>query len=142
VPHRDIALAVAERPTTTDINEIIDRWDGVITAITREKRFLGAFLQQALPSAVSAGGLLTLQVDDSSAQSGLESNAADLLAAIRQQLPGISRVALRGSRTTLVPTDAARLTTETLKTTTLAALRKRDPLLDAAIDALDLELLE
>jgi hypothetical protein len=35
---------------------------------------------------------------------------------------------------------APRLTVESVRSDTLAALRKRDPLLDAAIEALDLDL--
>jgi hypothetical protein len=57
-------------------------------------------------------------------------------------LRGLQRVTVRGAGETAGASPASRMTVETVKSETVSSLRRRDPLLAAAIDALDLDLVE
>src|SRR5687768_5406514 len=150
---RDVGRPVAplradERPLPAeipvDLNRLVERWDDVVAhARLAGRTMLATALEQALPSAVSARGEVTLQLDEANdyIQRALDSGRKDLLAAVRALMPGVSGVTIR------VPNPGSsaprgRLTEETVRTERTAMLRKRDPVLGAAIDALDLELLD
>ena len=150
---RDVVRPVApvradERATSgeipVDLNRLVERWDDVVAhARLAGRTMLATALEQALPSAVSARGEVTLQLDEANdyIQRALDSGRKDLLAAVRALMPGVSGVTIR------VPNAGSsaprgRLTEESVRTERTAMLRKRDPVLGAAIDALDLELLD
>ena len=150
---RGIARAVPpvradERPAAgeiaVDLNRLVERWDDVVAhAKLAGRTMLASALEQALPSAVSARGEVTLQLDEENEyiQRSLDTGRKDILAAVRALMPGVSGVSIR------VPNAGStaprgRLTEETVRTERTAMLRKRDPVLGAAIDALDLELLD
>ena len=67
--------------------------------------------------------------------------ARELTTALAQHIGGLSRVQL-------LPPESAkdngprRMTAESIRSETLQALRKRDPVLSAAIDELDLDLVD
>ena len=153
VVDRDVARPVAplradERPVPSeipvDLNRLVERWDDVVAhARLAGRTMLATALEQALPSAVSARGEVTLQLDEANdyIQRALDTGRKDILAAVRALMPGVSGVTIR------VPNAGSaaprgRLTEETVRTERTAMLRKRDPVLGAAIDALDLELLD
>ena len=69
---------------------------------------------------------------------GIERGAGDVLAAVRTRWPAITKVAVRAAGAVAAPMRA-RITHDTVKAENIAALRKRDPVLGAAIDALDFE---
>jgi hypothetical protein len=69
----------------------------------------------------------------------MESVHGELLGVARARFPGVTRIALvRGDRAA----PSLRLTDVALREQRVASLRKRDPVLGAAIDELDLELLD
>ncbi len=72
----------------------------------------------------------------------IESGRSELLNAVRGEWPAVVRVdvALPGDEVAAGPPK--RLTAEAVKAEHVASLRRRDPVLGAAIDALDLELLD
>ena len=152
-PDRDVARPVAplradQRASPdeipVDLNRLVERWDDVVAhARLAGRTMLATALEQALPSAVSARGEVTLQLDELNdyIQRALDTGRKDILAAVRALMPGVSGVTIR------VPNAGSgaprgRLTEETVRTERTAMLRKRDPVLGAAIDALDLELLD
>jgi len=68
----------------------------------------------------------------------LEAAKADVVSALRESFAGVQRVIVRAAEGGGAP--PARLTDEMVRSERLTTLRKKDPVLDAAIDALDLDL--
>lgn len=138
------ATPLADAPTPApsagplDINRLAERWDEIVATVRRGGRALVAqLLEDATPVAVTASGVVTLDVDGSLGAQGLSEAESSVLAAIQAAFPGVTKLSLRTA-------DAAprkRYDAESVKAERTATLR-RDPLLDAAITALDLELLE
>jgi len=152
-PPEDAAASVALRarssPSRTadgvpDVLQVVDRWDDVVAEVHGAGRSLVAsLLEQVLPVAVSGAGMLTLEVQDETAEQGLEAARDTVLGAVRALFPGVQRLSVRRAASTSGPPPAARrLTSESIRAERIASLRKRDPALGAAIDALDLELLD
>lgn len=97
-----------------------------------------------MPVAVSGRGDVTLELEGDLHQQAIASGMDDVLAGIRSFFSGATRIIVRVAASSGPVADGAprRLTQEAVKEQRLALLRKRDPALDAAVDALDLELLE
>jgi hypothetical protein len=92
-----------------------------------------------------------VQLDENTAvsfdlvQEALLGAQAELLAALRSRFTGVEKVVLAppaGRTNAAVPPGSRRLTEEAIKAERLDALRKKDPVLDAAVRELDLELLD
>jgi len=152
-PPEDAAASVALRARSSpgrtadgvpDVLQVVDRWDDVVAEVHGAGRSLVAsLLEQVLPVAVSGAGMLTLEVQDETAEQGLEAARDTVLGAVRALFPGVQRLSVRRAASTSGPPPAARrLTSESIRAERIASLRKRDPALGAAIDALDLELLD
>ena len=62
----------------------------------------------------------------------------ELAQLLRDWFPGVQRLVVRAAGGAAAP--PTRLTDEMVRAERLAALRRKDPVLDAAIDALDLDL--
>ena len=110
---------------------------------------LASALADALPTAVSRSGVITLQLDSAHAgdaevvERALDGGSAELLGILRRQFEGVTRVALRrAEQQAAQPQGARRLTEDALRADKMAKLRKRDALLGRAIDVLDLELID
>ena len=71
-------------------------------------------------------------------EQALESVKAELLPLLQQWFAGVLRVSVRAAGGSAPP--PTRLTDEMVRSERLTALRRRDPVLGAAIDALDLDL--
>ena len=124
-----------------DASRIAEGWDAVVRTIRDNGRVvLATLIEGALPIAVAASGALTLEVVDPATVDGVERGTADILAAVATRWPAITRVTVRaaGAR----GAARSRITHDTVKAEQIAALRKRDPVLGEAIDALDLEPLD
>lgn len=146
---RAVSPASVPEPAAADagpleLNRLVERWDDIVAHARRSGRtMLATAMEQAIPSAVSARGEVTLQLDEPNEyiEQALASGKDELLAAVRATFSTVASVILRspGAGTTA---PRARLTEETVRSERTAMLRKRDPVLGAAIDALDLELLD
>ncbi|HJU66324.1 MAG TPA: hypothetical protein VJ596_11630, partial [Gemmatimonadaceae bacterium] len=150
VPVADRAPARVEqaresgRPTV-ELNQLAERWGDVVSRVRAGGRaVLAAALEHALPVGVSARGEITLELPAGSDayQEPIAGAASDVLAAIGALFSGAMKLGIRTASTATAAGAARRLTAEAVKQERLAMLRKRDPTLDAAVDALDLELLE
>jgi hypothetical protein len=124
------------------INVVAERWDDVVTAVRASRVLLAPFLEQAVPVAISANGLLTVRAEDEASADALETGKADIVAAVQSLFPAIERVTIARPEGAAAPAAARRMTEEEIRAQRIASLRKRDPVLGAAIDALDLELLD
>jgi len=102
---------------------------------------LSSTLAHATPTAVTAQGVVTLTVESEAHAEVLTGGQATILAALQARFTGVSALAVR----TVAPDRERaprRLSEDAVKADRMAMLRKQSPLLDAAVDELDLELLD
>jgi hypothetical protein len=105
---------------------------------------LGALLQQAEVAGVDGTTVAVRLLDTNPVHAeGLERQREGLGQLIGRYVTGPLRIALEGAASGRRPRERpARLTEEGARAERLKALRAKDPGLNAAVDALDLELLE
>lgn len=125
-------------PVALDINALTAHWDDIVAEVRRERPIVGTLLEAVAPSAVTATGVVSLQVEERGSFESLAAKSRELTSALSQHIRGVTRVQL-------LPPDnedegPRRMTAESIKSETLLALRRRDPVLSAAIDELDLDL--
>jgi hypothetical protein len=123
-----------------DLNRLVEHWDAIVDTMVREGRsLLGAAMGHATPTAVTAGGVVTLTVDAAAQAELINQQETAILAAIRKRFDGVSRLNVKAAVEDAVP---RRLNEHAVKADRIAMLRKQSKLLDAAVDALDLELMD
>ncbi|MBL8997655.1 MAG: DNA polymerase III subunit gamma/tau [Gemmatimonadetes bacterium] len=126
-----------------DINRLAEYWDEVVDRVNADNRalLLSSTLAHATPSAVTASGTVTLTVSSDAHAELIAGGEATVLAALRHRFTGVQKLVVR----VVTPEGEQvprRLNESAVKADRIATLRKQSPLLDAAVDALDLELLE
>ena len=125
-----------------DLHRIVDDWDSVITVLrTQGRGMLAALLARVQPTAVTSTGLLTIECDDPGDFPVVTDGLTQVTDALHDVMPSITRVQVKPPADG-VPAARERLTTEGVKKERVALLTKNDPVLGAAVEALDLELLE
>ncbi|MFL5612072.1 MAG: DNA polymerase III subunit gamma/tau [Gemmatimonadaceae bacterium] len=127
-----------------ELSRVAGRWDDLVAKIRADgKRVLASALEHALPAAVTAAGDLTIELDEPNEfiAQAIEAGRADVLTALRQWFGEARAVRLRQdpARAKAPP---ARVTDAMVRTDRLNSLKKRDPILGAAIDALDLDVID
>jgi DNA polymerase-3 subunit gamma/tau len=137
--------AAARRPL--DLNTLCERWGDVVTGVRSVGRpMLVSALEHALPVAVTGQGTITVQLDQPNEifERAVESGAGDILAAVSTLFDGAVKLVVRRAEAPATATVDAprRLTEEEMRRERAQLLRKKDPTLDAAIEELDLELLD
>ena len=140
-----VPAPVAKSLPAIDANALAERWDDIVTRLRSDGRaLLAAALASSTPVAVSAQGVVTIQLDepDEIRAQALENGRRDILAALGTIFSGVERVNVRPPEGMSQPQPPRRITDESIRTERIAALRKRDGVLGAAVDALDLELLD
>jgi DNA polymerase-3 subunit gamma/tau len=132
----DIAAPAAT--VTVDINRLAEHWDEIVDVIRRGGRgTLAGMLDHATPLAVAGNGTVTLAVDTEAHGDAITQAADHVLTALRTRFRGVERLAVKAQQA--APME--RLTEENVLQRRVAQLRKRDPILDAAISALDLRMI-
>lgn len=132
------------------LEQVIARWPRVVETIrTNGRGMLAQAVQRLVPLAVAPTGALTLGYEptDDTFASAVDGARADVLAAIQANIDGITVFSARVNGAASAAASATRGSTKRLtahdvqqqRTSQLAA---RDPLLDAAVKSLDLELLD
>ena len=124
----------------SDLNAVAGIWDDMVAAVRRDRPFVATLLEQALPVSTNANGVLVLQVEAPAVQEGLAAKMTETIGVMSGWLAGLQKLTVRLAGDAIASGPAPRMTVETVRSETLAALRKRDPVLNAAIDALDLDL--
>jgi DNA polymerase-3 subunit gamma/tau len=143
------APEVADRPAPRrdllplDINRVAEHWDAIVDSVNSEHRalLLSSTLAHATPTAVTAGGSVTLTVESESHAEIIAGGEAVILGAMRRRFDGVQKLIVR----TVTPAGdrvPRRLNETAVRADRMATLRKQSPLLDAAVEALDLELME
>ena len=141
-PSSAVALGTASEPL--DVTRLTGRWDALVAQVRSDgKRVLASALEHALPVAVTSTGEVSIELDEPNEflARAVESGKPDIVAVMRRWFPDARTVRLRQDpeRSVVAPT---RVTNEMVRTERLNSLRKRDPILGAAIDALDLDVVE
>jgi hypothetical protein len=123
-----------------DINRVSEHWDEIVEAVRRAGRaIVASALGEAAPTAVTAAGVVTIEVTGEALVQAIENGADVILTAMRERFTGVARVAVRGVGE---ERPSKRLTADDVIANRVAMLRKRDPILDAAVAALDLKLVD
>jgi DNA polymerase-3 subunit gamma/tau len=128
-----------------ELNSVVGRWDDLIDRLRADRKtILASALEHMAPVAVNARGDLTVQLDQSNDffRQAFEAGRGELLALLRQWFPSLARVQLVRDEGQGTVTPPKRLTDEMVRSERLSALRKSDPLLGAAIEALDLDVVD
>jgi DNA polymerase III subunit gamma/tau len=129
-----------------DAEGLASRWPAVIERVRRNRQssILAAALQQSAPELGVDATSVTVRLAERNEilLRAIETGRSDVLTAVQSEWPAVVRVdvALPGGGVASGPPK--RLTAEAVKAEQVASLRRRDPVLGAAIDALDLELLD
>jgi DNA polymerase-3 subunit gamma/tau len=126
-----------------DVNALAGRWDALVTGLRQSgKTLIATALEHAAPSVVTARGDITIALDEPNDfyAKAIQSGSADILGILREWFSPVERVQLEGASRPAAPQK--RLTDADVKAQKLEALKKRDPILRAAIDALDLEVID
>jgi hypothetical protein len=126
-----------------DVNQLTERWDELVERMRQGgKTLLATALAHCVPQAVTARGDVVVRLEEANdffAQA-IESNRIELLGILREWFTGVERLQLvRDESGAAAP---KRMTDEMIRAERLGALRKRDPVLGAAIDALDLDVVD
>ena len=116
----------------------------MVAAARAARPLVGSALAATRPVAVSAAGAVTVELVDPNPAfaQALESAHGDVLAAVRRAHPAAVRVLVRSPAGAAPGAPQQRLTAEGIRAERLASLARRDPVLGAAIAALDLDLLD
>ncbi|HJR67366.1 MAG TPA: DNA polymerase III subunit gamma/tau [Gemmatimonadaceae bacterium] len=130
-----------------DLNVLCERWGDIVDRVRSTGRpMLVSALEHALPVAVSAQGTITVQLEQPNEifEKTIESGAPEVLSAVAGTFDGVTKLVVRRVEqpTVATPDVPKRLTEDQARQERAQMLRKKDPALDAAIEALDLELLE
>jgi DNA polymerase-3 subunit gamma/tau len=141
VPAAPARPAGTPGPALPDVHHVTERWDDLVAAIRGAGKSVAATaLEHASAVAVTARGDVTIALDEGNPiyEQALETTKGELASLLRHWFSGVQRVVVRASAGAATP--PARLTDAMARTERLTALRRRDPVLGAAIDALDLDL--
>ena len=124
---------------------LASHWDDIVSRFRAEGRMaLAGALDHARPVSVSNAGEIALELESAGEiyKEPLAANAAEVLSVIETLVAGATRVSVRLAEQPDQSPSARRFTEESVRRERLSILRKKDPTLDAAVDTLDLELME
>ncbi len=123
-----------------EMSKLTAVWDQIVQRLRATKPMLASALSHATPAAVTASGVVTIELDEPNDiyTHAIATGRGEILVALRERFSGVERVDLRRDEQAAVA-PPKRLTDEMVRAERVAALRKREPLLDAAIEALDLD---
>lgn len=136
---------VGRRGVELELNSVVGRWDELVERLRADRKtILASAMEHAMPVAVTARGELTVQFDQPNdfLRQAFEAGRSDVLAVLRAWFPAVTRVQLDRENDAAPDQPPKRLTDEMVRNERLSALRKSDPLLGAAIEALDLDVVD
>jgi len=127
-----------------DLNKLAGRWDELVARVkASSKPLLATALEHAAPRAVNARGDVGIELEEPNDfyEHAINDGRAEIVGLLRHWFSGVERIQLvrpdaAGAKPAAAP---KRLTDDMVRAERIAALRKRDPVLAAAIDALDLD---
>jgi DNA polymerase-3 subunit gamma/tau len=129
-------------PEALELTKVTGKWDDLVERMRENgKPMVATALAHASPAAVTADGVVLIALDEPNDiyAHAVSTSRAEIAAALRTWFAGVDRVELRRDESAAPQAPPKRLTDEMVRAERIAALRKRDPVLNAAIDALDLD---
>jgi len=143
------APADSTRAATSPSLEVVKaRWSAVADVVRAAGRgMLAESVRRVRPTALDASGLLTLTHDpgDDTFSTAVENGRDAVLAALADLVGPVRALRLESEGAGIEAAPASRgrrITAQDVKSETIERLAQRDPLLAAAVEALDLELLD
>ena len=124
-----------------DVNRLVERWGELVVAMRGTGNSLAATaLEHSAPVAIDGNGEVTVALDEANPiyEQALRKDETDVTRSLRTLFPGVQRVIVRAAAGSSAP--PTRLTDEMVRLERLTAMRRKDPVLDRAIDAFDLDL--
>ncbi len=141
----DAPAPSAPRPRIS-VAGLTAHWDDIVSRLRAEGRMaLAGAVEHAKPVSVSTAGDITLELESTGElfHQPLTTNASEVLSVIGALLSGATHLTVRlADRAADDSPPSRRFTEEGVRRDRLSMLRKKDATLDAAVDALDLELME
>jgi len=135
------AAPVSPASLPLDLNRVAEHWDSIVDSVERDGRaVLAAALRHATPTAVTAAGAVTLTVDAASQGDLIAQGEAAILTALKRRFATAAKISVRSAGGEEAP--PRRLNEQEVRADRMGMLRKQSKLLDAAVEALDLELLD
>jgi DNA polymerase-3 subunit gamma/tau len=126
---------------TLELAKIVGKWDELVERMrSGGKPMLASALLHASAVAVTADGVVAIELDEPNDiyAHAINTGRGDIVATLGEWFDGITRADLR--RQDAAPSaPPKRLTDEMVRAERIASLKRRDPVLSAAIDALDLD---
>ncbi len=119
-------------------------WSDVVETANRQSRLLGQALEHASPRMDEGKVVLAFGADSGVFREGAERLLGTVETILSARMGSTVTVILESGATAPPPAarKGGRMTEETIRADRLTELRRKDPTLDAAADALDLELLD
>lgn len=129
-------------PATTDGLQAV--WPDVVETANRQSRLLGQALEHASPRMEGGQVTLAFGADSGVFREGVEKFLGTVETILSSRMGSPLTVTLESGATAPPPAarKGGRMTEETIRADRLTELRRKDPTLDAAADALDLELVD
>ncbi len=135
------AIPATARMNIPDVSQLAERWDELVAAMRAKGNNLAATaLEHSSAVAVSGKGDVTIALDEGNPiyEQAMGKDERDITLAVRALFPGVHKVVVRAPSAPSAP--PTRLTDAMARTERLTAMRRKDPVLDRAIEVLDLDL--
>ncbi|HEX9484704.1 MAG TPA: DNA polymerase III subunit gamma/tau [Gemmatimonadaceae bacterium] len=140
-PPRHRGATLSPGPPIPDISHVAERWDALVAALRGNGKTMAATaLASASPIAVTGRGEITIGLDEPNTiyEKALDAQKGEIAELLQTAFAGVTRVTVRPAEGKAAP--PVRLTDEMVRTERLTAMRRKDPVLDRAIEVLDLDL--
>jgi DNA polymerase-3 subunit gamma/tau len=127
-----------------DVNAMTEQWDALAARLRQGgKTLIATALEHSTPTAVTARGDVTITLDEPNDffAKAIRNGGSDIVAVLREWFTPVETVLVEGTGKA-AGGQPKRLTDEMVKAEKLAALKKKDPVLAAAIEELDLEVID
>ena len=144
---QDTSAQPAPRPVprggaeALELSKVVGRWDELVERMRASgKPMLATALGHASPVAVTASGVVTIELDESNDiyAHSIHTGRQEIVATLGAWFAGVTRIDLRRDDQ-VASAPPKRLTDEMVRAERIASLKKRDPVLRAAIEELDLD---
>ena len=143
-PHAAPAPPSPARPPLSevpDVSQLAERWDEIVAAMRAKGNNLAATaLEHSSAVAVNGKGDVSIALDEGNPiyEQAMGKDEREITLAVQAIFPGVQRVTVRPPSAPSAP--PVRMTDEMVRRERLTAMRRKDPVLDRAIEALDLDL--
>ena len=142
----EVAVEAQPPRALPDLAALTGRWDDLVARVrSAGNLLLGAALEASAPQAITRSGDLRIRLDEPNDfhAKAIEQSKGDILPILAEWFDGIREIRLHRDDAPKPPADRPkRVTDEMVKAERLNGLRRKDAILDAAIEVLDLEIVE